>query len=129
MFSYSKRTERSFSQIFTDSLYLQHVQTPRSRDLAIFMPMTTTTDGQTDYFTPCACARGKNVGHGSVAIAQYLSVQYINMHFIASVVHNTLQEKDLTSPLVADTLNSVLACGELSTLYTNDEMEGLLQVG
>ena len=39
-----------------------------------------------------------------------------------------MQEKDLTSPLVADTLNSVMACGELPTLYTNDEMEGLLQV-
>ena len=33
---------------------------PRSRDLAIFMP---TTDVQTDYFTPCACARGnKDMG-------------------------------------------------------------------
>ena len=39
-----------------------------------------------------------------------------------------LQEKDLSSPLVADTLNSVMSCGELPTLYTNDEMDGLLQV-
>ncbi len=39
-----------------------------------------------------------------------------------------MQEEDLSSPLVADTLNSVMACGELPTLYTNDEMEGLLQV-
>ena len=39
-----------------------------------------------------------------------------------------LQEKHLTSPFVADTLNSVMSCGELPTLYSNDEMEGLLQV-
>ena len=34
---------------------------PRSQDLVIFMPTTTTTttDIQTDYFTPCTCARGK----------------------------------------------------------------------
>ena len=42
--------------------------------------------------------------------------------------YHTMQEEDLSSPLVADTLNSVMACGELPTLYTNDEMEGLLQV-
>ena len=41
---------------------------------------------------------------------------------------HTMQEEDLSSPLVVDTLNSVMACGELPTLYTNDEMEGLLQV-
>ena len=64
MFSYSKRTESSFSQISTDSLCLQHAQTPRSRDLAIFVLTTittmtmTTTDIQTDYFTPCACTWG-----------------------------------------------------------------------
>ena len=36
---------------------------PRTRDLAIFVPTTTTTtttDGQTDCFTPCACAEPKN---------------------------------------------------------------------
>ena len=31
---------------------------PTSRDLAIFVPMTTTTDRQTDYFTPYACMQG-----------------------------------------------------------------------
>ena len=31
---------------------LSDSQMPTSRDLAIFMPTTTTTDGQTDYFTP-----------------------------------------------------------------------------
>ena len=34
--------------------YLQFTQMPTSGDLAIFVPTTTTTDGQTDYFTPCA---------------------------------------------------------------------------
>ncbi|MCG8621392.1 MAG: hypothetical protein MJE68_05230 [Proteobacteria bacterium] len=34
----------------------------RMRDLAIFVPTTTTiTDGQTDCFTPCTCVRGKNM--------------------------------------------------------------------
>ena len=51
-----KRVKTSFSPISTDWLCLQHAQTPRTRDLAIFM--LTTTDGQTDCFTPCACARG-----------------------------------------------------------------------
>jgi hypothetical protein len=50
-------------------------------------------------------------------VSQYITCKY-----------HTLQEEDLSSPLVADTLNSVMACGELPTLYTNDEMEGLLQV-
>ena len=31
---------------------------------ATFLWMTTTmTDGQTDYFTPCTCARGNNLEH------------------------------------------------------------------
>ena len=36
---------------------------PRTRDLAIFVPTTTptTTDGQTDCFTPFACARGNEL--------------------------------------------------------------------
>ena len=35
---------------------------PRTQDLAIFVPTTTTTtDGQTDCFTPCACARGNDM--------------------------------------------------------------------
>ena len=52
-----------FPPISTDWLCLQHAQTPRTRDLAIFVPTTTTTtttDGQTDCFTPCACAWGNN---------------------------------------------------------------------
>ena len=53
----SKHNEASFSTISTDMLYLQVAQTPRSPDLAIFVLTTTTTD-KTDYFTPCACARG-----------------------------------------------------------------------
>ena len=32
----------------------------RSGDLVIFVPTTTTTDIQTDYFTPAAHARGVN---------------------------------------------------------------------
>ena len=46
----SKDNEASFSTISTDMLYLRVAQTPRSPDLAIFV--------LTDYFTPCACARG-----------------------------------------------------------------------
>ena len=34
---------------------------PTSQDLAIFVP-TTTTDIQTDHFTPCACAWGNYAG-------------------------------------------------------------------
>ena len=30
---------------------------PTYQDLAIFVPTTMTTDRQTDYFTPCACAQ------------------------------------------------------------------------
>ena len=52
----------SFSPISTDWLCLQLTQMSRLRDLAIFVPTTTTrtttTDRQTDCFTPCACARG-----------------------------------------------------------------------
>ena len=42
--------------------YLQFAQMPTSWNLAIFVPMTMTmmtADGQTDYFTPCTCTRGK----------------------------------------------------------------------
>ena len=53
--SNSKHTETSFSQISTYSLCLQHAQMPGYRDLAIFVPTTTTTE--TDYSTPFACAR------------------------------------------------------------------------
>ncbi|MCG8627030.1 MAG: hypothetical protein MJE68_34150 [Proteobacteria bacterium] len=40
---------------------------PRTRNLVIFVPTTTTTtmttiDRQTDCFTPCACARGNYIG-------------------------------------------------------------------
>ena len=52
MFNNLKPTETSFTA-------LQHTQTPRTRDLVIFVQMTTmTTDIQTDYFTPCACTWG-----------------------------------------------------------------------
>ena len=35
---------------------------PESADQAVFVLTTTTTtsDGQSDYFTPCACAQGNN---------------------------------------------------------------------
>ena len=52
--SNSKHTENSFSLISTDSVCLQHAQMPKIRDLVIFVP--TTTNRQTDYFTPCAHA-------------------------------------------------------------------------
>ena len=57
------RFEVKSSQFFAsfDSLilYLKFAQMPTSRDLAIFMP-STTTDRQTNYFTPCACALDNN---------------------------------------------------------------------
>lgn len=34
----------------------------------------------------------------------------------------------MASSFVMGTLNSFMACGELPTLFTNDEMDGLLQV-
>ena len=46
-----KHTEASFSPSSVDSLCLRVARMPRSPDLAIFVPTT-------DYFTPCACARG-----------------------------------------------------------------------
>ena len=49
----SKCVDASFSSISTDSLCLQHAQMPTTRYLAIFVP-TTTSNGQTNYFTPCA---------------------------------------------------------------------------
>ena len=46
----SKHNEANFSTISTDMLYLRVAQTPgRFSDLAIF--------DDSDYFTPCACAR------------------------------------------------------------------------
>ena len=56
----------SFSPISTDWLCLQHTQMPRTQDLVIQVRAddndndNVTTDGQTDCFTPCTCARGNN---------------------------------------------------------------------
>ena len=52
-----KHIQASFSLISTDWLHLQVVQMPRYRDLAIFVVTTTTTDRQTDYFTPAHACR------------------------------------------------------------------------
>ena len=46
----SKHIQACLSLISTDWLHLRAAQVPRCRDLAIFM--VTTTDRQTDYFTP-----------------------------------------------------------------------------
>ena len=50
-----KDNEASFSTILMDMLYLRVDQMPRSPDPVIFVLTTTDT---TDYFTPCAYARG-----------------------------------------------------------------------
>ena len=50
-------TETSFSLISRYSFASQVAQGPRSPKLVIFV-QTTTTDIQTDCFSPCACARG-----------------------------------------------------------------------
>ena len=60
----SKHNEASFSTIPTDMLYLRVAQTPRSPDLAIFVP--TTDDDDDDRQTkpialPLAHARGVNM--------------------------------------------------------------------
>ena len=38
------------------------------------------------------------------------------------------QGRDLREDLYMDAINSVLVCGEYPHLFTNDEMDGLLQV-
>ena len=38
------------------------------------------------------------------------------------------QEKDLRSTEIVQTLNSLCGTGELPTLFSNDEMNGILQV-
>ena len=40
-----------------------------------------------------------------------------------------LQDENLASVEVIQMLNSLVACGELPSLFSNDEMDGLLQVG
>ena len=61
-----KQNKASFLPHLTVCLCLQLTQMSIFQDLVIFMPTTTTTttDGQTDNFTPCACARGiyKKIG-------------------------------------------------------------------
>lgn len=39
-----------------------------------------------------------------------------------------MQESDLGDVRVLQALNSIVSSGELPTLFTNDELEGLLQV-
>ena len=39
------------------------------------------------------------------------------------------QDENLASVEVLQMLNSLVACGELPSLFSNDEMDGLLQVG
>ena len=38
------------------------------------------------------------------------------------------QERDLASVEILEALNALVACGELPALFSNDEMDGLLQV-
>ena len=40
-----------------------------------------------------------------------------------------LQDENMASVEVIQMLNSLVACGELPSLFSNDEMDGLLQVG
>ena len=55
-----KQNQACFSLHLTVWSRLQLAQMSISRDLMIFMLMTTTTDGQTDYFTPGACVQGNH---------------------------------------------------------------------
>ncbi len=49
---------------------------------------------------------------------------------VSKKVYSIPQEKDLAGHSVAmlQTVASIVACGELPTLFSNDEMDGLLQV-
>lgn len=40
-----------------------------------------------------------------------------------------LQSRDLADPVYLDAINSLLVSGEYPHLFSNDEMDGLLQVG
>ena len=53
-----KQNQASFLLCLTASSHLQLTQVSLSPCLANFMPTTTTTDIQTDHFTPCTCTRG-----------------------------------------------------------------------
>ena len=82
-----KQSLASFFDIF-DSL--NFAQMPTSQHVAIFVPMT--TDGQTDCFTPCACAWGKKFVaqcHNSVYPP---SILYI-LNAVYSVLRGELKRK------------------------------------
>ena len=79
-------TETSFSPISRYSFVLQVAQGPRSPKLAIFVRtttttiMTTTTDIQTDCFTPCACVQGKKARLLKQVNSTIARVLFIYMH-------------------------------------------------
>ena len=41
---------------------------------------------------------------------------------------STLKADDLENKLILETLNSILAIGDVPTLFSNDEVDGLLEV-
>ena len=63
----------------------------RSLDLAIFVrTTTTTTDIQTDHFTPCTYARGNN---------RFLWVEHINIMLKMCVLNGLFQKNSIIHPL------------------------------
>ena len=63
-----KYIQASLSLILTDWLRLRAAQMPRCRDMAIFM--VTTTDRQTDYFTPVHPRGVTTLKEGSLTLAK-----------------------------------------------------------
>ena len=62
--SISSKVKPVFLQFLIVWSPLQLTQVPKTPDQAVFVLTTTTTDGQTDYITPCcACARGVISGY------------------------------------------------------------------
>ena len=67
----SKHLKASFSPTSTDLLYIRVAKVPKSQDLVIFVDDNDNNNDDdnddndndndmTNYFTPCACARGNN---------------------------------------------------------------------
>lgn len=60
-----------------------------------------------------------------------MSCYCISIHsgisFSIIILFMYVQEKDLGNDMLK-VLNSIVACGELPALFSNDEMDGLLQV-
>ena len=65
-------------------------------------------------------------------LARYISgnkIVVVCVWVIDATICCILQDENLGSVEVLQMLNGLVACGELPSLFSNDEMDGLLQVG